>query len=245
MPSPSAPPPATPAPAAPAPAPAAQTRAMSYEEALASIGLGPKAQEELAAGKSGRRRRQKQSEYADDDDEVQYIASIGRRPEFVGEGASQRKREVAWPDKLAKVRLRIRADCTFELEARCWGPNAWRGGNADPDEDSALMMEVYGGEVEWFSPPDYCDGEAALLKVTGELLQSANAARFRVRTVEEQRNGRRRPPITEDDIYAAAGKSLLNGIDVHFRSGRQEMTMAINRHTDWSILFVRDASYVP
>ena len=88
--------------------------------------------------------------------------------------------------------------------------------------------------MEWFAPLYYGDKDAAQLRVTGQLVPGGGE-RMKVETVEELRNGERRPPITEDDIRRACGKSLLNGLE-SYRKGAS-LTMTLDRNADWSIGF--------
>ena len=214
-----------------------EERELSYEEALALISPGPK-----ATGKIGRRTQE------DDEDEyTEFVATSGTRIQWTGREPSMRKSKVLWPPKLSVVRLRIKpskvkiaglATRAVDLEARCWGKNAWHGAEGD---DKNLMAEVFGGAVEWFSPPEYGDKHAALLKVTGYLVGTNTGVgyvRLKVDTVEEIRNGERRPPITKGDIEEKCGKSLLNTLDCDWKDGQLRVTF--DKNTDWSVTFIQE-----
>lgn len=209
---------------------------MSFDDALASISLGPKA---MANGGRFPTSRPK-GEYAEEDPEMEFVARPGSRTILVGEGADQTKRKVEWPGKCAKTRLRVnRADNTFDLEARCWSIKSWSGD--DPDRD--LMAEVYGGEVEWFAPPDFGDERAAVLMISGRLhVGDHEVVRMKVETVDEQCNGACKPPITANDIYSVCGKSLNSLIDCSWRGLGHNMSLNLDRQTDWTVWFDKDHS---
>ena len=212
---------------------------LSYEEALARISLGPK------ASKRGGRRRQA----AVPEDDIEFTARSGTKAVLYGEPSNPKKKSVPWPPKNSKVRLRIKPDETelvagrecraFDLEARCWGAAAWRG--KEDGEDADLMAELYGGEVEWFAPPEYGDKEAALLKVTGHLIEGdSKSVRLRIATVDEQRNGTRMPPLCADDFYNLCGKSLLNAVEASWHGG-QQLNLTLDRRTDWVVSLIKDS----
>jgi hypothetical protein len=214
----------------------------SFDDALKLISVGPK-----AAANGGRFPKQRpKGKYAEEDPESEFVARPGRRPVWVGEPPNETKKVVDWPGKCTKVRLRVNLETkTFDLEARCWGAAAWQG----DDKDKDLMAEIYGGEVEWFAPPEYGDEKAAVLSVSGRLHITDDSkgagndfVRMLVDTVDEQRNGKRRPPITSDDIYSACGKSLLNPIECSWRKFGQNLSLKLDRRSDWSVGFDRDQS---
>lgn len=213
---------------------------VSFDDAFASISLGPKA---MANGGRFPKQRPK-GKYAEEDPESEFIAQPSRRPVWYGDPPNQKQKTVDWPGKCSKVRLRVNRETkTFDLEARCWGAAAWQG----DDQDKALMAEIYGGEVEWFAPPEYGDERAAVLSVSGRLhiteeTKGADFVRMLVDTVDEQCNGKRRPPITSDDIYSACGKSLLNPLECGWKHFGQNLSIKMDRRTDWNVQFHKDQS---
>ena len=134
-----------------------------------------------------------------------------------------------WPPPCSEVRLRLRAGQSFELEARCW-----RRGTEDEELQRHLCAEA------WFAPLAYGDPEAAQLRVTGRLRPQQQCTKLVVQTVEELRNGARRPPITEDDMYAVCGPSLLNAVEAHWE-GDTRLNVTLDRSTKWSVGFYKDS----
>ena len=59
--------------------------------------------------------------------------------------------------------------------------------------------------------------------------------------VSVSRDGERRPPITEDEIYHICGRSLLNGMDVSYqRTSDTQINLVLDKNADWRVEFFRD-----
>ena len=193
--------------------------APSYEEVLASISLGPKARREQLV-KEGRLPRERSR----------------RDPHrVVGVFKAEYDGARSWPPKASEVRLKLRADGEYELEARCWKKGS---------EDEELERMLY--EEEWFAPLEYGDADAAQTRVRGRLLGDGSQGgfcRMSVTSVEEVRNGARRPPLTEDDFRRMCGPSLLNALEANWR-GDLHLSVKLDRRgsADWVVGFRRDAN---
>lgn len=214
--------------------------AMSYDDILASISLGPKG----TAKKMG---LWVPAPAEDEAEESFFHAQLGQRQARVGEPGNERAVRVPWPGKNAQVRMKLLRDCTFELEARCWGVRKAAGGKSQDDE---LIAELWGGEVPWFAPPEYGDPDAALLKAGGRFIRNHDSnmgkngnrfERIKMDWISEERNGTRKPPLTKDDVYAICGPSLLNGLETSWR-GDTQFSVKMDRLTDWFISFRQDFS---
>ena len=218
-----APPPAAAAPTAPAHDDDAPTsEALSYDEILASLSLGPKA---LGKGAKPKKAPTDPLKIVE-----RLTAEHGVRKWWVGPPDNQKKMEQRWPPPCSQVRMRIRHNRTFEIEAQCWGKKR------ELDDDFLMIM----GDLPWFAPLHYGDTDAAQLRIYGSTFVGADGrfSRLKVDKVEELRNGKRPPPLTEADIYRVCGKSLLNGLDSH-RSGRN-LVITLDRDLDWHIQFRTD-----
>lgn len=194
----------------------------SYDEILASISLGPK-----ASGKQPAKRERKPF----DPDKVvsSYTVEGSEKGKWVGATGKETLQKTRWPPKSSNVRLRVRADGRFELEATCWG-------TAREQDDEFI---AYGcGRGAWFRPLEAIDPDAAQLRVTGEMPPTGREV-LTVHTVEELRNAnQRRPPITEDDIYGVCGRTLCNALNL-FRSKRV-LTITLDRNTEWNLQLRED-----
>lgn len=190
---------------------------MSYEEALAMISRGPQETEKELVKKGIKPKPAKRKPKPD-----RVIAT------FSCHDASENKKRIQWPPKRCKARMRLRANRHVEFEFSTWGKKK--------EED-----ELYGCyEEEWFMPLEYGDSDAAVLRVWGELIESAHHLRLKVNKVEELRNGDRPPPLTEEDIHLVCGKSLLNGIDGHWQT-KEQLSLTIDRQRDKILSFTQDA----
>ena len=88
------------------------------------------------------------------------------------------------------------------------------------------------------------DDKGAVLRVTGRVLdRGSQSVNLLVETLEEERNGSRAPPITRSDIVRVVGPSRLNPLQGHWskEGGESHLTLTIDRDTQWSIGFHRDA----
>jgi hypothetical protein len=74
---------------------------------------------------------------------------------------------------------------------------------------------------EWFAPLEYGDPEAAQLRVRGKLIEESQPCWLKIDHVEELRNGDRKPPLTQAEVRAKCGASLLTGMEMHWRGDTQ------------------------
>ena len=193
---------------------------LSYDEILKRMSLGPKAVEKATGIKRPKKKVHPETVVAT------YSVEHGTKSFWTGSEGHERKEKVAWPGKRGTVRMKLRANNKFELEASTWG--------------KAREEDPYFGAVDppWFGPLEYGDGDASQLRVCGEMVATGTSERLKVTSCEELRNGARRPPITEDDILKCCGRSLLNGIEAHRRA--RKLTITIDRNADWSITLRQD-----
>lgn len=92
-----------------------------------------------------------------------------------------------------------------------------------------------------FAPLEYGDPEAAQLRVYGRLTEGgASHCWLKVDRVEELRNGERRPPLTEEQVYSACGPSLLTAMEA-FWSGDMQLGVKWDRNNDWVVAFRKDS----
>lgn len=74
---------------------------------------------------------------------------------------------------------------------------------------------------EWFAPLEYGDPEAAQLRVRGKLIEESQPCWLKIDHVEELCNGDRKPPLTQAEVRAKCGASLLTGMEMHWRGDTQ------------------------
>ena len=100
----------------------------------------------------------------------------------------QKTKRVPFPGPNADVRMELREDGTFELEARRWG-KGFDGRREGVGEFAPRS------ETELFAPLEYGAKEAAALHVSGAWLErDFGECHFLVTKVEEHRNGEADPP---------------------------------------------------
>uniref|UniRef100_A0A7S2NB61 Uncharacterized protein n=1 Tax=Haptolina brevifila TaxID=156173 RepID=A0A7S2NB61_9EUKA len=218
-----------------APVPAATPSALSYDDILASISLGPK-----ACHKAARKGQGPRPPHPKDPDRIiaTYHAECGRKTTIVGDDPLKvRKKVCMWPGKNDLVRLRMRAGGTFELEARHWGPRA--------SEEEELNMHLW--EPRFFSPLEYGDRDAAILKCEGRWMEAGGMGgfmRFQVTKVEEERQGMHAPPISEEEIKYACGKQLGGSFDGSTKRGPTDhgpsLSWNMNKLSEWVIGWRKD-----
>ena len=203
---------------------AVEAAPMSYDDILASLSLGPK-----ASGKAGKKAKRR-APY----DPSKIVATFNFEGSvkgvWVGSEGNEKLQKTRWPEPHSHIRLRMRADNRFELEASCWS-------KAREDDDEFIAFGC--GQGKWFGPIEHAsiDPNAAKLMVTGMLGASD---RLTVHTVEELRNGKRKPPLTKDDIYRLCGHSLTNSLE-WWRKG-QSLTITLERNADWKLRLRQEIS---
>ena len=114
------------------------------------------------------------------------------------DGYAKTKR-IPFPGRRCQVRMALRPDGTFELEARRWG-------TADGLRDGAAEV-ARRSEPEIFAALEYGDEQAAALRVAGTWRESQFDLQLQVLTAEQASNGAAEPPITTKMIDYACGKS--------------------------------------
>ena len=137
-----------------------------------------------------------------------------------------RKNRMVFPGKKAQVRLLLRPDNTFDLEARRWGREF------DGLRDGGGEFEGR-REPDMFAPLEYLDKEAAALHVSGtwEHLSYGDVA-LQLTSVNEMKNGEVLPPVTAAEIYYACGKALGRPIKCGCSKEKPQLALRLNEYLE-------------
>ena len=126
---------------------------------------------------------------------------IRRKVQCKGEDGYTFTKNTWFPGTHGQVRMVLRADQTFEFEARRWG--TVDGLREGPTEFAPRY------EPELLAPLEYGDAGAAVLRVTGTWIQTQHSElHLQLQSVEELSNGTAVPPVNTAEIHYATGKRL-------------------------------------
>ena len=142
-------------------------------------------------------------------------------------------KKVPFPGKKARVRMELKPDFTFELEARRWGKefDGLRPATSTPEGRE---------EPEMFAPLEYLDKEAAALHITGTWDEVHTQIILKVDAVNEIRNGELDPPVTLSDVHYACGKALGRPIKGSLSDAKDLVRLVLNEYLEYNVVMAHE-----